>query len=333
VTHRARPLQTLIGLLLLPVSLLPFWAYFRYTAEGRVLWTRATIDLSPPHLPLVRVAATPLQPYTGGVAVLVYHGLGSTLAAEGRFTISISKFAEQIATLRAAGMEFVTARDLVELRRRGVAPPPNAVMITFDDGRSEAMMLADPILAQARARATMFVITDAAADPGIFYASEDDLRGYAASGRWDLEGHTAGLHDLQDTRAGSLPKLTSLADDESLAEFERRVNSDLDRADRFLRDITGQPPVAFAYPFGAYGADRSNDPRIGVVLPAILARHYALGFQQDDQATVPLVGCADPALRLRRLEVESWTGTQLLARIEAMRARTWPTTRCPAPAP
>jgi hypothetical protein len=42
------------------------------------------------------------RPYGDGVAVLVYHGIGGTTDAEGRFTLSVSRFGEQLAMMRAA---------------------------------------------------------------------------------------------------------------------------------------------------------------------------------------------------------------------------------------
>ncbi len=318
---------------MIPVSLVPFALYLRNTAEGRLLWTRATLQFFPPRLPEVRAAAAgSFRPYGDGVAVLVYHGIGGTTDAEGRYTLSVTRFGEQLAAMRAAGMNFVTARDLARLRRRGLAPPPNAVMITFDDGRAEAMMLADPLLAQADARATMFVIADALDDPGIFYASRDALQRYADSGRWDLESHTAGLHDTQSTALGELPQLTSLEPGESLQGYSRRVRRDLDRADRTVKEITGLRPVAFAYPFGAYGGDRTNDVRIRSTLRLILAQRYDVAFQQDDQRTVPLVRCSDPQFELRRLDIEPWSGSELLARIGGMQSHTWPIPSCPSAA-
>jgi peptidoglycan/xylan/chitin deacetylase (PgdA/CDA1 family) len=327
---RRRRIQRWVGILLIPLSLVPFLVYFRNTAEGRLLWTRATASWNDTSLPDVRVVSPGFAPYADGVAVLVYHGIGQTADAEGRFTLSRSQFAEQLATMRAAGMHFVTARQVARAWRTGRPLPPDAVMITFDDGRAEAMLLADPLLAAAHARATMFVIGDAVDDPGIFYASEDELRDYAASGRWDLESHTAGLHGEQDTDLGALPRLTSRAPGESLAGYRRRVSDDLDRIDGQIRDLTGHRPVAFAYPFGAYGGDRTNDVRLRNELALILARRYALAFQQDDQSTVPLARCHDRPLELRRLDVGQWSGPELLARIGAMQRHTWPLPACPS---
>jgi peptidoglycan/xylan/chitin deacetylase (PgdA/CDA1 family) len=308
---------------MLPLSVIPFVAYFRYTPEGRLIWARATIRLFPPTLPRLDAAdarrfARLAPHYHGGVAVLVYHGVGSSTDAEGRYSLSVERFGEQLNALRSAGMHFITARELASDYRAHRPPPRNAVMLTFDDGRAEAMMLADPLLRSAGAKATMFVITGRADDHGLFYASNGALRGYATGGRWDLESHTAAEHQMQSTVLGDLPRLTSLAKGETLAAYRRRVTADLDEADRAVTALTGARPVAFAYPFGAYGADRTNDPAIRGTLSDIISRRYALAFQQDDQATLPLVTCTDQRTVLRRLDVLPWTGAQLLARIKHM---------------
>jgi peptidoglycan/xylan/chitin deacetylase (PgdA/CDA1 family) len=333
-----RSRQVIVGLVMFPLSLLPFLAYFRQTPEGRLLWTRATIGVFRPELPaLTKAEARRFRKeaprYSGGVAVLVYHGIGSSTDAEGRFSLSVSQFGAQLNALRAAGMHFVTARRLADDYRHHRAPPPNAVMVTFDDGRAEAMMLADPLLREAHARATMFVITDRASDHGLFYASSDALRGYAKSGRWDLESHTAGQHVMQPTRSGPLPRLTSTTRGESISAFRRRVTADLDRADAELVRLSGRRPVAFAYPFGAYGADRSNNPHILAVLRRVLRRRYALAFQQDDQETIPLATCVSPRLTLRRLDVRPWSGSQLLAQLRHMTRETKFDARCPGTSP
>jgi peptidoglycan/xylan/chitin deacetylase (PgdA/CDA1 family) len=326
--------QVLVGLVMIPLSLLPFVIYFRRTPEGRLLWTRTIVRVAPPRLPRITLADVAryrrLAPHwRGAAAVLVYHGIGSSVDAEGRFSVSAGRFGEQLQAMRAAGYHFVTARDLAAARRGHRPLPADAVMITFDDGRSEAMMLADPLLRQAGARATMFVITGRSHDPGLFYTSAGKLRAYAATGRWDLESHTDALHAMQRTRAGDLPLLTSLRNGESIVGFGRRVAADLDRADAEIVSITGRSPVAFAYPFGAYGADRTNDARIIGVLRDVLHRRYQIAFEQDDQRTVPLAGCGRYPLRIRRLDALPWSGEGLLRQLRRLAAHTPIAGRCP----
>lgn len=320
--------QLVIGLVALPLSALPLVAYLNLTPEGRLVRDRALVALAPPQLPTLsaaqRAAAVKEAPrYRDSVMALAYHGIGSSSDAEGGFVIPPQRFAEHLATLKAAGMQSVTAAEVAESFEAGAPLPDNAVMITFDDGRTDAMMFADPLLEQARMSATMFVITGAAAEPGIYYASWPKLESYAGSGRWDLQAHTAEMHREQKAAGGvELPALTSLAAGESLEEYRARVRTDLAHSSDAIERHTGRRPVAFAYPFGAYGAERTNSPEIRGILREEVDRRFAVAFHQDEQESVPLVTAGDDRLGLRRLEVQDWSGTELLGHIGAASGRT-----------
>lgn len=330
--------QLMVGLMALPLTAVPFVAYANLTPEGRLVRDRAMVALAPPTLPTltpraVDAAAGAAPRYEGAVMALAYHGIGSASDSEGGFVVSPKRFGEHLATLRAAGMNTVTAAEVAAAFTGGPALPPNAVMLSFDDGRADAMMFADPLLKQAGMAATMFVISGAASEPGVYYASWDKIEGYAGSGRWDIQSHTASAHREQATAgAGSLPALTSLARGESLEEYRLRVREDLREAAAAIEKHVGRRPVAFAYPFGAYGADRTNDPAIIDVLREEVGREYQVAFQQDDQDTVPLLSPDEDHLLLRRVEVGNWSGLQLLQRIErAARPGPWAGVVPPAP--
>ena len=338
ISPRNQVRQLMVGLMALPLTAVPFVAYANLTPEGRLVRDRAIVALAPPTLPTltpraVTAATTAAPRYEGAVMALAYHGIGSASDSEGGFVVSPKRFGEHLATLRAAGMNTVTAADVAAAFTGGPALPPNAVMLSFDDGRSDAMMFADPLLKQAGMKATMFVISGAASEPGVYYASWDKIEGYARSGRWDIQSHTAESHREHDAAgAGSLPALTSLTKGESLEEYRIRVREDLRQAGDAIEAHIGRRPVAFAYPFGAYGADRSNDPAIIDVLREEVAREYQIAFQQDDQDTVPVLTPDQDHLLLRRVEVENWTGLQLLQRIDrAARPGPWDGVVAPAP--
>ncbi|HEX2046388.1 MAG TPA: polysaccharide deacetylase family protein [Acidimicrobiales bacterium] len=322
---RASVRQLVVGLLALPLTVLPFVAYANLTPEGRLVRDRAIVALSPPKLPRLtpqqRAAALAAAPrYEGAVMAVAYHGIGSATDGEGGFVVSAKRFGEHLATLRAAGMNAVTAAQVADAFTGGAPLPPNAVMLSFDDGRADAMMWADPLLRQAGMSATMFLISGAASEPGIYYASWDRIESYARSGRWDIQSHTAGSHREHEADGGeSLPMLTSLAPDETPEAFRARIGDDMARASAAIEAHVGRAPVAFAYPFGAYGADRSNDPAVAQIVREEVGRRYAVAFQQDDQETVPLLTADQDLLRLRRVEVENWSGVDLLHRIERAR--------------
>jgi peptidoglycan/xylan/chitin deacetylase (PgdA/CDA1 family) len=317
--------QSIIGLLLLPLSLAPFIAYFNFTSEGALLWAKVRTTIWAPELrPLTESDAAWISEhrpsYNDAVALLVWHGIGARGDGDGGFSISPERFAEQLTALKAAGMSAVTARDVALAFAGTKELPPNAVMISFDDGRADAMLYADPLLDQADMQATMFVITDAAASSGIYYAKWDELRDYAATGRWDLQSHSAGSHHEQTVGDGaSMPVLTSLASGETLEEFEVRINRDLKEASETLASNIGVEPSAFAYPFGAYGgrydSERTNDARIEAVLKLAVAANYDIALEQDDQESWELATCAGDPFRLRRLEVGDWSGRSLVERI------------------
>lgn len=315
--------QLVTGLLAIPVSLLPFLAYGAWTPQGRLLTDELRVRFDPPQVEelepeLLAEVERSAPRYSGSVLPLVYHGVGSGSSGEGDYSVSPERFAEHLAALDAAGMRFVTAEEVAEAFSGGRPLPDNAVLITFDDARKDALLWATPLLEQVRARATMFVIGGATDDPGLYYAGWDEL----SANVWDVQSHTFDLHHDQDTPDGDLPALTSRAAGETTAEWRRRVRADLDRVDQLIVDETGRPPLAFAYPFGAWGGDRTNDPELAGLLHEELARRYVLGFHQDGQDTMVLASPAQDPHGLRRLQVEDWDGAELIRRIAAAAERT-----------
>ena len=302
-TRRRTFLQVLTGLVVLPLSVGPFLAYGLFTPEGRSLRDRLIVAVAPPELPdlsLARqqdAAAMGLR-YQGKVMPLVYQGVGSRSDAEAGFVVSPRRFAEHLATLRAAGMVTVTAQDVARAFGGGAPLPDNAVMITFDDTRPDALLFADPLLEQAGMRATMFVSSSAIDQENFSSAGWDSIEKAARSGRWDIGAQADGL------QAG-----------EPLTAYQARIRGDLDRNLAAIEAHVGHRPVAFAYPFGASGADSINDPAIRDILREEIAARYAIAFHQDDQASVPLLDPGQDRFGLRRLEVGNWSGPDLLARI------------------
>jgi peptidoglycan/xylan/chitin deacetylase (PgdA/CDA1 family) len=183
-------------------------------------------------------------------------------------------------------------------------------------------------------RATMFVISRATDRPNLYYASWERIEKAARSGRWDIEAHTHDGHHEQEVDGGEkLPALTSLQPGESITGYRDRIARDLDRNNEAIEDHVGHEPVAFAYPYGAYGGDRTNDPQIRDVLRDEIAARYTVAFQQDGQDSVPLLDAGQNRAELRRLEVGDWSGADLLSRIRrAAGDNPPPATTAPVPA-
>ena len=156
--------------------------------------------------------------------MLVYHGIGrdTTDTADAKYVISRTNFAEQMRALSAAGYHAITTAQLAEYLHSANPSllPARPVLITFDDGREDAMLQADPILKATGMKATMFVI---GADPGkasFYYATWSALSNYASNGRWELANHTDQLHHIEDVNGVPTSDLVRLDPGETIAAVQ-----------------------------------------------------------------------------------------------------------------
>lgn len=315
--------QVVIGLLALPLSVFPLWLYTTRSDAGHLIFMKARYSVLPPRTPELddptrRAAQAHRRVGYRGVPVLVYHGIGRTPAdtSDRRFVVSRASFAAHMRSLRAAGYHSVTTRRLARyLRTRNPAVlPARPILITFDDGRVDAMLQGDRVLRDSGMRATMFAIGRASQSGSPYYETWGALRDYAASGRWELGNHTYDLHHLVGSGARAPSALVSPKPGEAVAAYAARVGRDLEREDRLLRGHRGGATAAFAYPFGDWG-DRAR-PAVRNALRRVLAARFAIAFDQDEQEDwQPATPQGDP-LHVRRLSVENWSGARLLERLE-----------------
>ena len=129
VRHR-QFVQLIVGLLALPLSAFcPSWPTASSPPKDGCSETGSIVAVSPAAAARThrRAAAAPAVAgaprYRGKVMALVYHGVGSTSDAEGGFVVSPSRFGEHLATLRAAGMQTVTAADVARAFAGGQPVP------------------------------------------------------------------------------------------------------------------------------------------------------------------------------------------------------------------
>jgi peptidoglycan/xylan/chitin deacetylase (PgdA/CDA1 family) len=314
-------LQTIVGLVTLPLSALPIWIYATHTSVGELLAMRVQYRFMPPSTPQLgaadRLVADADRARTiRGVPVLLYSIGHPTESFDDRYVVSRTHFAEQMRALRAAGYRPIRVEQLAQYLRTGSRSglPRKPVLITFDSAKTEAMVQADPILKATGMHAVMFVSTGQAASGSLFSEGWGDLSGYASSGRWELENRTDGLSDA-DNRGGRL--VTRLVEDrgESLAASAPPTAADLERAERAIDDHGAGHAIAFAYPYGNWGQDAA--PGVAAELRRVVARRFRLAFDQDQQSGWRPAIPGDDRLHIHRLEVMDWTGSQLLERLDA----------------
>ena len=317
--------ESVVGLLMLPLSIIPIWLYLADTSDGYLLYLKGRYALWPPATPQLSahnraIAIAQRRLVVDGVPVLVFHGIGpaglSTPGSDGRYVVARGNFAQQMRSLSTAGYRSITPTQLASYLHTGDARllPRKPVLITFDDGRTDALLQADKILHDTGMRATMFVIGATAQRGGFYYEQAGALAHFAGDGRWTLEAHTYDLHHIVDAPEGPAAALVYRKPGETIAKYRHHLASDIQKETAFLTKLGADRPIAFAYPFSNWGQTGDSDVRR--TLRKEIAANYQLAFDQDQQSGWQFTLPGDDPLHIHRLEVLDWTGPQLLRRLE-----------------
>jgi peptidoglycan/xylan/chitin deacetylase (PgdA/CDA1 family) len=212
----------------------------RLTATA-ISWTRQVVKATAAGVDRVR-------PPGPGVVVLIYHRVG----ARSKMTVDLPAdlFDRQMAELAASG-RVVTLDRAIDLL---TGPRPDGgdadglppVVVTFDDGTTDLVDVATPILERHGVPATLYLATDYV-DRRLSFRAEGlamswaDVRDLAAGGVWTMESHTH-THALLDRTP----------DDQVAGELDRSID--------LIGEHTGRAPAHFAYPkalAGTPAADRA----------------------------------------------------------------------------
>ena len=320
-----------IGIIAIPLTLVPFVAYAHYSQEGRLIALHVDRQFrGPAFTRLDPAVATYVRAhhlhYSNAVAVLNVHAVMDGDRSDGdnpeSSVLSIKQFAADVQMLRDAGYHTVTPEQITAWRAGVLDLPHDALLLTFDDGRTDTVLNAAPILKRVGMRATVFAIGDAWTRSPLYEASPDGLRSLQRQG-WSIEAHaSAPLASIQAGGGKSLPYLSARRSVdgrlESLPQFRNRAAHEYRDARQAAEKIAHRPVVAFAWPFGAYGADtRTNDPRLAGINLKEARRVYSLGFNEDGQSTFSLLTKATDPMRIARFEiVPELTPRQLFERLE-----------------
>jgi peptidoglycan/xylan/chitin deacetylase (PgdA/CDA1 family) len=283
-------LRGAIAFLLLPLSLVPlYFAIPKIQTEV----AQAEPERMPFDAPAFEPSAAqlarwkPLPVIKGAVPVLAYHGVNGD---RDHYSVTRRQFAEQMAMLDRAGFETITIAEYVRfLQGVTVNLPKRPILITFDDGRLDSYRGADRILAKHSFRATMFAIAGFVEEQSSFYLTWDELRTMAGNGNWDVQEHAGVGHvNVRYDAAGNEGPAYAYRQYhpgkglESFAAYKRRVEHDVLWAKRTMSEqLPGFSPLSFAVPYGSYGQDRTNDPRIPRFMSRFLRRHFQAVFMTD----------------------------------------------------
>lgn len=333
---RSAPARALLGLLALTLVCVPFYGAWRFHEFRRTVTAQEAPPRPAPGAAASRERAT-AGPGTPGAppVVLAYHDIGR--GSSSPYTVTPEAFEAQLAALAEAGYRTLSSAEFVAYLRGGEAPGPRSVFLTFDDGTHGLWVHADRILARYRMRAAAFLITRAVGSHRPYYLSWEEIGRMARSGRWDFQNHTHDLHrrgavDADGHRSSVLTSRVWLPGEkrrETEAEYRRRVEEDLDRANADITSHGLPAPRLFAYPFSEASGNGSKLPTNPTLRAALDARFTAALTNSSDRP-LPAGHRAAAAHEVQRVEVTARTGVRdLLAGVERWTAVS--PDACPAP--
>ena len=320
-----------VGLVAVPLTAVPFVAYAHYSQEGRLIALHVDRTFRGPAY--ARLNGADLRyfrsqhlHYSNAVIVLNVHavmdGGGGEAANPESSVLPVRLFGDDMQMLHEAGYRTVTPEQITAWREGVLDLPHDALLLTFDDGRTDTILNAAPILKRVGMRATVFAIGDAWKRSPLYEASPGGLRSLQRQG-WSIEAHASAPHSGIQTGDGErLPYLSArrTVDGrlETLSQFRTRAAAEYRNARTVAEKIANRPVVAFAWPFGAYGADtRTNDGRVAAINLDEARRVYSLGFNEDGQTTFGLLTKETDPMRIARFEiVPTLTPRQLFDRLE-----------------
>jgi peptidoglycan/xylan/chitin deacetylase (PgdA/CDA1 family) len=173
-------------------------------------------------------AAAPLR-----VPVLMYHEVADTTATPSQLAVSPDVFAEQLAHLRDAGFNTVTAGELAAILAGGPGElPERPVVLTFDDGYGDFYSQGLPLIKQNDFTATVFVTTGWVGKEG----EAKRMLNWRELAEAEQGGIEIGAHTVKHPKLDQLP--------------EKLVREELYASKSLLEDNLGLEVPGLAYPFG-----------------------------------------------------------------------------------
>lgn len=206
-----------------------------------------------------RAMAITIHYYSNRAVILMYHHFDDT---ETSVTINRQRFEEQLLYLQHKGYNFISLEQLTAFLENKGDIPPNAVVITFDDGYESTYKIAYPFMERKQIPATFFLITKhIGATQGEIpkltwkeiremYKHESDFQSHSYDSH-KLISNSIGLQGEALTNRLYLPNERRY---EHAYEYKKRIYNDLLTARTVLKDHLKNNVNTLALPYGAYNS-------------------------------------------------------------------------------
>jgi peptidoglycan/xylan/chitin deacetylase (PgdA/CDA1 family) len=272
------------------------------------------------------------------VPVLVYHGIVDN---PDRFNITEKIFFDHMNSLYQKGYRTISLEEFRDFIKFGKQIPDRSIVITFDDGRSDSFIGADPILDVFNYNAVMFIATEASLlaqnEEGGHYLVQADIERMLSTKRWSIESHARQTNggmitiDAEGTKDQFLSNKMFIKEEgrvETEDEYEKRLDSELMGSRDDIKQFLKKDAIAFSYPFSDYGQQEVNNAGAEDKIASKIKNTYSLAFRQTwpgDANSWNYPG--DKTNLLRRIEPEtSWSGERLVKEIEKGKPKKTPFT-------
>ncbi|WP_282942105.1 polysaccharide deacetylase family protein [Paenibacillus sp. RC67] len=195
--------------------------------------------------------------YQNKVAVLTYHHIDPE---ESEYTISPERFREHLLALTANNYKVISTSEFVAFLKDNKPIPPNAVVITFDDGYESYYKYAYPELKKQGMTSTNFLIVNSVGDRTAEtpFMTWDEIKQMNNDG-FDFFSHTFDSHGFNTNEKGKQVSplthriwLESENRMETEDEYKNRVVKDLTQAEKMLHEQLGNTLSILCLPHGRY---------------------------------------------------------------------------------
>ena len=261
------------------------------------------------------------------VPILMYHGVvsGGKLKSDSESNTERKVFIKQMETLKREGFETISISEYDLFRQGKFTLPAKPIILTFDDGRRDSYYTTDKILEKLGFKATIFVASIKSNQKDPFYLDWEELKLMQSTGRWEIEAHGQRSHEEIPIDAdGTLGKFLTYRKYipgvglESIADFEKRVETDYVNHLYDLKSNLNIEATYFAIPLNDYGDAGESNYEGGRAFNELLTkRYFRLAFNQvyapNGEPTESFYNYADSnPYEIKRLEVENISGEKLL---------------------
>ena len=187
--------------------------------------------------------------YDDRVVVLTYHDVQTM--PTGEWSVTPEKFEQTMNLLRRVGFTFISPADFAAFVEKSAAIPPNALLLTFDDGLEDMYLYAFPILQRLRIPCLLNVI-GSRVDASASCVTTGQIGDMVRSGLVWVGGHSFGLHCDEMVDDVAVPAAMVLHEDET--EFMRmmRLWDDAARCQNVAETVAGADSPFYACPYGCY---------------------------------------------------------------------------------